>query len=99
MSKLIIDIICNKCGKLCSLPEDKSDPGLSNYVLNNISFVAGYYSIKFQDLDKITFSMCEDCVFKLFLTFKILPEVQEVGAMDEIRGEKRLLKLVGNILK
>ncbi len=97
-NKLILDIICNKCGGLCSLPQDKSDPGTDNYGLNNASFVAGYYSEKFMDLDKITFSICEECLFELFLTFKIPPEAQEIGACGEIRGKKRLLKLVGKRL-
>lgn len=91
--------LCNKCGKTCVKPEEPKDLQC-NYGLNNASFTTGYFSQKFEDLDRITFSMCEECLFELFLTFKIMPEAQEVGAVgDEIRGPKRLLKLVGNKLK
>ena len=91
-------IICNKCGKSCAKPEN-DEPLQCNYGLIDATFTAGYFSEVFEDLDKITFSICEECLFELFLTFKIMPEAQEVGVFDEIRGEKRLLKIVGNKLK
>jgi hypothetical protein len=89
---------CNKCGKSCAKPENDAQLQC-NYGLNNASFTTGYFSDVFEDLNKITFSMCEECLFELFLTFKVMPKMQEVDVHDDVRGENRLLKLVDGKLK
>lgn len=94
------EILCNKCGKSCCKPADNNPPNIQcNYGLIKASFVAGYFSEKFEDLDRITFSICEECLFELFLTFKIMPEAQEVDVHDNNRGEVRRLKLILEKLK
>ena len=93
MANIEKELFCNKCGKTCQKPDHEVDWQKANYGLNNVTFIAGYYSDRFCDLDKITFSICEECLFDLFLTFTIPVQAQEVQFSNSDLGPKRDLKL------
>ena len=80
--EIIEDFLCNKCGESC-VPKDcwKQDcwkPNPDYYGLIEVSFSTGYLSEKFPDAKRYTFSLCEKCLAKLFKTFKIKPEEENM---------------------
>ena len=92
----IDDILCNACGKSC---KDRSDMNFEGLIETSIT---GGYASKLGDQITYTFSICEDCLEKLFESFKIPAEEfdslgfriddqqslrAEVGAIEKILRE------------
>ena len=63
----IKDIICNKCQSSCKKEEDFEG-------LIEVEVRVGYGTSIFNDGDEYIFSLCEDCLNKLFSKFLIPPE-------------------------
>src|SRR6266404_2457780 len=86
---------CNCCGKTCAKPSAEHYPDSScppcNYGLNNANFTTGYFSKVFEDLSQVTFSMCEECLFKLFEIFVVKPKIEqiELGGMTWAKMNKK----------
>jgi hypothetical protein len=62
------DILCNQCGGSCLDRCQMNYEGLIEVT------VQGGYAAKLGDLVPYTFSLCEDCLKKLFEGFKIPPQ-------------------------
>ena len=65
--EVIDDILCNQCGESCQDSADMNYEGLIETV------VQGGYAAKLGDMDSYVFSICEDCLRKLFEGFKHPP--------------------------
>jgi hypothetical protein len=77
---VVVDVLCNKCG--CSL--------LDSYKMNYEGLVeagfTGGYGSKIGDMNRVKFSLCEDCLLELFKTFKHEPYIHDVG--DDFENEE-----------
>ena len=62
------DILCNQCGESCLDSNQMNYEGLIELT------VQGGYASKLGDMVPYTFSLCEDCLKKLFDGFKIPPQ-------------------------
>jgi hypothetical protein len=65
------DVLCNKCGKTCSMPH----AALQHFGLIEAEVSGGFDSTVLEDLHTYTFSLCEVCLKELFSTFKIHVQV------------------------
>ena len=71
--EIIVDVICNKCGKSCKEAEPVD---MVDYCgLIEVTVSGGYFSPALNDGTHYTFSMCEHCLKELFETFKIEPKL------------------------
>lgn len=79
------ELLCNLCGgQMCH--EIKKRSGLWStkdpHGLYDISVTGGYESYHLLDLNRYTFSFCEECLRKLFVQCKIKPRVVGVTCDD-----------------
>jgi hypothetical protein len=65
---VVDDIICNKCGESCNLVEKEPDFGKEYYGLIEQVVSGGWF---WRDCSSLTFSLCTNCIDKLFSDFKI----------------------------
>lgn len=71
------DVICNKCGKSC-----KGEMGHFNGLIET-TIEGAYDSTHLEDCTNYTFSLCEECLSKLFAKFKF--PVLRGGLYERIR--------------
>jgi hypothetical protein len=76
--EIVDDIFCNKCGKSLKTELDSSLNIFDIYGLSEVSVSGGYCSTHLADGVLYTFSLCEECLVNLFLSFKIEPETKEL---------------------
>lgn len=65
-----IEVFCNNCGKSCRINKSKD-----NYGLINATVHGGYESNNLNDCSTYKFSLCESCLSRLFMEFKIPPDI------------------------
>lgn len=78
-TEVIEDVFCNKCGESCcpnQIRESNNKNGFF-YGLIEQTVQGGYYSQNLSDGISYTFSLCENCLKKLFDSFKIPVEETE----------------------
>ena len=75
-------MICNACGKDCSVAISTDDPPLTNTVGESFSYIGCYGSYALHDMVKYEWSLCEQCLAKLFSTFVIPPNERELRMCD-----------------
>jgi hypothetical protein len=75
--EVVTDVFCNKCGKSC-----KKRPG-GFYGLIDAVVTGGYGSNPLEDMTTYVFSLCEDCLHKIFQGFKIPVETHDWVSLDE----------------
>jgi hypothetical protein len=91
-----IDYICNKCGE--QLARDQFGDETGAYLgLPNYTYVGSYhsgtyekYTSKIQDGVAYTFSLCEDCLSRLFDSF-IIPPSTSIGEYFGNNGSRKYL--------
>lgn len=72
---VVTDVICNKCGNTCL----KGDGLVSQAEgLVEASVVGGYFSTAIGDMNKVTFSVCEDCLVEFIKGFKIPAQKEDL---------------------
>ncbi len=73
--------ICNKCGELCTSPEElvtcNREDGAGSYGLLNAVARGHYFSPILEDCTAYKFDLCEPCLKKIFDGFKIPTEKRE----------------------
>jgi hypothetical protein len=71
IQEVIDDVLCNKCGKTQLYAKEDF-----NYEVYGVQcyFTGGFYSKAFPDMSEWEFSLCEECLFELFKTFKYQPD-------------------------
>lgn len=74
--EIVDDIFCNKCGRSLKTRLDPDGTIFDIYGLSEISVSGGYCSTHLCDCVIYTFSLCEECLVDLFLSFKIEPETK-----------------------
>lgn len=67
-NEVVEDILCNRCGKSCKNQAGDFDG------LIEAEVCGGYYSEKFEDGLRISFSICETCLVDIISNFKIAPK-------------------------
>lgn len=70
----MIAITCNCCTKRLELKE-QYDPKLANF--HNFEVEGGYGSDYPQDMDRISFTLCSDCLKSFTSTFKVEPTIED----------------------
>jgi hypothetical protein len=84
-TEVIDDILCNMCGKSCSLCT--SDPQrMDNFGgIVEETIYGGYFSLGEGLIDGVQykFSICEPCLVRLFDQFKIEPVIQGLESEQE----------------
>jgi len=68
--EVTVDVFCNKCGGSCKRYEGPGFAGLIEKTVRGDGPTL-------MDLTNYTFSLCEDCLDKLFKTFKIQVHMQD----------------------
>lgn len=68
----LVAITCNCCAKRLELKE-QHDPKLANF--HNIEIEGGYESDYPQDMDRLSFTLCSDCLKSFTSTFKVEPTI------------------------
>ncbi len=76
------DIVCNQCGNSC-----KDAEGINYEGLLEVSFCGGY-AAKLGDMVQYQFSLCEDCLGKMFDSFAIPPENQELSFDEGVQFQR-----------
>jgi len=76
--EVIDDILCNQCGGSCHDRQGMNYEGLIE------ARVQGGYASKLGDMTSFIFSICEDCLEKLFVRFKHPPTTFNVMDHGEI---------------
>lgn len=71
-AEVVEDVLCNKCGKSCMCLAGMNYEGLIE-----VTSHFGYGSLKFGDMTKIQFSLCENCLWEIIQTFKHPADVTE----------------------
>lgn len=63
----VCEIVCNKCSKVSEVHDSMSDfEGLGE-----VTLTFGYFSKVFGDMTKISFALCEECLFELVTSFEL----------------------------
>lgn len=70
------DVLCNQCGESCIPQYGPCPEGLIG-----IEIHGGYGSEHIEDGVTLKFDLCEKCVVKLILSFKIQPEFSDRDAV------------------
>lgn len=93
------DQLCNMCGgKMCHEYQNKSGKWAADvpHGLYEETIIGGYESYHLFDMTAYTFSLCEECLRKMFVQFKIKPAVHDVkfpmvldANSDYEKGEER----------
>jgi len=68
----LVAITCNCCTKQLELKE-RYDLRLANF--HNIEIEGGYGSDYPQDMDRLSFTLCSDCLKSFTSTFKVEPTI------------------------
>ena len=64
----VCSIVCNKCTKEYFVNQDE----MSEFEgLGEVSLTFGFFSEFFGDMTRISFSLCEECLFELVASFKV----------------------------
>ena len=72
VERQMVAITCNFCTKRLELKE-QYDPKLANF--HNFEVEGGYGSDYPQDMDRISFTLCSDCLKSFTSTFKVEPTI------------------------
>ena len=76
------ELVCNMCGgAMCHEISNKSGTWKTDspHGLYDAKVQGGYESYHLLDMNQYTFSLCEECLRKMFNQFKIKPEVSEIN--------------------
>jgi len=81
LEDLIVDIVCNKCGKSCrgtdpSIDKNKKHYSKAFYGLIETTVYGSYFSPALTDETSYTFSLCEACIAKMIKKFVIPPKTK-----------------------
>ena len=71
----MVAITCNCCAKRFNIPESGGYEELANF--HNIEIEGGYGSDYPQDMDRISFTLCSDCLKSIVSTFKVEPTIED----------------------
>ena len=70
----MVAITCNCCAKRLE-PHPYYDERLANF--HNFKVEGGYGSEYPQDMDRISFTLCSDCLKSIVSTFKVEPTIED----------------------
>lgn len=94
------DIICNQCGESTLLPKNTSTafPAFPQYPYGLSAIADGGYSSEYlEDETRYTFYICESCLTKLFVSFKIKPKESNYFDRTSIDRVQEIIKLYSKI--
>jgi len=71
----LVAITCNCCAKRFEVPEQGGYEELANF--HSFEIEGGYGSEYPQDMDRISFTLCSDCLKSFTSTFRVAPTVED----------------------
>jgi len=71
----LVAIICNCCAKRFEVPKHNGYEELANF--HNFEVKGDYGSEYPQDMDRISFTLCSDCLKSFTSTFKLEPTIED----------------------
>ena len=75
----MVAITCNCCAKRFELPEQSIYEELANF--HSFKIDGGYGSEYPQDMDRISFTLCSDCLQAFTSTFKVKPTIEDCSGL------------------
>lgn len=75
VEKRLVAVTCNCCAKRFDIPESGGYEELANFHSFGVS--GGYGSDYPQDMDRISFTLCSDCLRSFTSTFKVEPTIDD----------------------
>jgi len=75
----LVAITCNCCAKRHEL-QTYYDEHLANF--HNIEIEGGYGSEYPQDMDRVSFTLCSDCLKSIVSTFKVKPMIEDCSMTE-----------------